>query len=848
MKKSIFKVLIATLLVLVLSVSAVAWFLEYEEIAPDVGGSVMTGYFYAGDGSIEHPYQLKSAKHVYNLAWLQYMGYLNQINPETNKIDQLYFELIGDIDMEGIVLPPIGTSQNPFVGHFDGNRYCISNLTISNYLSGENNELKIVQRPLGVTEIQDGSLSIVGFFGVVGAYDEDDEIADLIADDTGIEDITQKVNAVHDLFLENLTVRTETTKSLIGLVAGYANGSIMNVGVAGDSAIQLGTRTQPLNADEAGDVIYAASFYSLIGQYNATNIVWKDAPTGGTSDGEGGSGGEESSPGIGWGSTINIYEIRKRVTYITGAAGWTTVNGINYKYDVNGFGYHGQFSSTPTSWTVSYTNRGSIPALLSGTVMPLSIDQSIFETAEQSGTNNVPTLKYYAENVSTNKEAVLSTNSGYFVGGGSKYEEAYIKIISDYSLGYDDRSSNTSTSLNGWGVFKSFREKSEKQSDFPTNDGKNIVMHMLTIDPNGNTYVIQDEYNTTSTGANASGTHFSANASSYSFAAYNSATLDLKNYIKKDPTTGQDNGTGVRSLFLKGNSGAKLIHGIAFSKNIGTTLSTTRADVTLYDSKTSGTNTVKQNYELIEGAINFSLAFEGITTTVVGTYRREADFTAGVHHPTEQSLYTVFMVERDASYNITKTTVIETVHERLSPAKGEDRYVYNLGENYSDPGYKLVYNRSKMSTLTEGYALYYFEIPLNAGDYAIGMTTDSLSACLLYLDIGANGDKAPSDDGGGDEGGEEPGTAVAEHQIEGVTFVDSLAVAAKSTEGYSVVTFKVVMDNDAVGKSHGGLILVYNRTSKTNITVTETDTGDAFDVTDINDDKDLTVGIGPPSG
>ena len=132
MKKSILKALIAVLLVFVFSIPVVAWFLESENITPNVNGSAIAGYFYAGEGTKDSPYQLKSPKHVYNLAWLQYMGYLNEIDPKTNKINQVYFELIGDIDMDGIVLPPIGTTRCPFVGHFDGNSYCIRNLTVSN--------------------------------------------------------------------------------------------------------------------------------------------------------------------------------------------------------------------------------------------------------------------------------------------------------------------------------------------------------------------------------------------------------------------------------------------------------------------------------------------------------------------------------------------------------------------------------------------------------------------------------------------------------------------------------------------------------------------------------------------
>lgn len=822
MRKSIFKTLIATALVLVLSIPAVAWFLEAEDISPDVHGSAMTGYFYAGNGSIDHPYQLKSAKHVYNLAWLQYMGYLNEEDPNTGKINQLYFELIDDIDMDGIILPPIGTTENPFVGHFDGNSFCISNLTVSNYLSGENNELKIVQRPLSVTEIDGESVSIIGFFGVVGALD--DALAAKLADDSAIEDITQKVNSIHDLFLEDLTVRTETTESLIGLVAGYANGSIVNVGVAGESGIQLGTRTQPLQSDEVDDITYAVSFYSLIGQYNATNIVWKDKPTGGLVD------GDVDAPGAGWGSSINMFELRKRVTYISTAGGFTSTSINNYFVDA--YGYSGWFSSTQ-AYTVSYTSRANRAYFLDGTAMPLSIEQSIFSDENlimSTGSTKYPIgLNYYEDNKATNKEPVLLTNSGYVVGGGNSRDTSYINYQPEYPLGYSTAS--------GLGVYKSLSENYVTRGAFPANDS-NFVMHLLTVASDGTTYVIQDDYNTQN-GANKAGTYFSANATRYSFARYDSKTLNFAKYLKYDEAT--QTYSGVRNDFVSSNAGEALIHGIFFNNKINIDsleiYNTGNDTVTLL-------NATKSNYQMIKGAINFSLLEAGVATTVLGTFNTA---TTGNNN---QSMFTILKVERDAATNSTieNVYIIEKIYEVTSPAKGEERYVYQYSDgstsgNISDD-YRLVYNRSTMTSLTERNALYYFEIPLNAGDYAIGSTVDDTSsAFLVYLDIGANGDKTL-----GEEDDGSTGTETAYHQIEGVTFVDSLAVEAKSTDGYSVVTFKVAISESGYGKSHGGLSLAFNRSSKTDMTVTETDSGGVFSVDTIEDDDDLTVTVGPPSG
>ena len=815
MKKSIFRTLVAALLVLVLSVSAVAWFMESEQISPEVQGSAMTGYFHAGDGTIDHPYELENPKHVYNLAWLQYMGYLNEIDPDTGKIKQTYFKLNRDIDMDGIILPPIGTTEFPFVGHFDGQGNCIRNLTVSNYLFGENDSFKIVQRPLSVTEIDGEQVSIIGFFGVVGALDDD--LAALLADDSKVEEITDKVNAIHDLFLENLTVRTETSSSLIGLVAGYANGSIVNVGVAGNSDIQLGSTTQPLQPEEVADITYEVSFYSLIGQYNATNIVWKDKPTGGLVD------GDENAPGAGWGSSINMLEFRKRVAYITTASGLT---GTGQNYHVNGYDYHGFFSGS-SAYYVTYTSRANSASFLDGTIMPLSIDQEIFADGKESQSGGYPVmLEYYQNNKATNKEPVLLTNSGYLVGGGeqtSKTDDTpHVRFIPEWVLGY-----NEYTSIEG-GVYKSFATQYTHRGAFPENNS-NFVMHMLTVGTDGKTYVITDIYNN-----NKTGTYFTANSSRYNFASYDSDILDFKKYIDIDETTGVD--SGVRSSFVNKNSGESFLQGISFKNVIN-------ANVNNIEKITAGSVTllgeVKQNYEMIKGAINFSLKEAGITTSILGTYKNGLGYT---------SLFTILELKRGSDNKIADVKIINRVYERSNPQSGQKRYVYqysdgSFSEGSSAEGLIPKYDRESMTSLSEENALYYFEIPLNAGDYALGSTTaDSKTAFLLYLDIGANGDKAL-----GEEGDSSTGTETAYHQIEGVTFVDSLGVAAKSTSGYSVVTFKVAISEGGYGKSHGGLTVSFNRSSKTAMTVTETDSANAFGVTDVEDDDNLTVTVGPPS-
>ncbi len=843
--KKLIRIFAAAALFLVFStVTAFAWFYEVYRFEPEVSGSAITGYFAGGTGEPDDPYELSEPIHVYNLAWLQYMGYLNE-KGEGGKIKQLYFEIIepekeegevqdGKIDMSGIILPPIGTTAHPFVGHFNGNGYCISNLTVSNYLDGENDELKIVERPLSVTDISDAQVSIVGFFGVVG--DINGTLVGKLAEDGNEVDIKNKVNSVHDLFLENLTIRTETAESLVGLVAGYANGSIVNVGVAGESELQLGSQFEDgvtvknLSDEEIFDMQYVASAFSLIGKYNADNIVWEDIPIP-----DDGLVDDDDQDGLGWGGSINMINIKKRIMYIVGAAG---LNELTWnRYEVNALGYHALFTNDQ-AYQLDYAYRNNRAIFLTGTVMPLSIDPSIYDEETVTANTGFDTKPTYQQLIAqgANKEPALSTNSGYLVGGGTEYNDEWIKYLPEYPLGYGDV-------WNGYGVYKSFKDTHQPRQPFPAYDST-FVMHMLTVGTDGKTYVIRDEENARQV-ALGYNTYFSKNASNYSFADYNSSTLNLKRYIMIDSETGVD--SGVKTKFINGHIGETLIQGIAFNSKINISnnlanLKTMTTDVTLLGEKS--------NYEMIEGAINFSLKEEGITTTVLGTYRTDKDdvtYDASTGK-TSQGLYTIFEVKRNANNEITDVVMIETIHERLSPGSGEDRYVYNLPDNQVTNQYKLVYDREKMSTLTEGWALYYFEIPLNAGDYAMGATVDDdYGACLLYLDIGANGDKTTGDDG---EGGDTAPESM--HTIAGVTFVPGYSYTDKVIENlgedetlsdrYTVITFELKLTDTS--NDHSGLSVKYERT-QTQMNWTETDTSGAFTVTPLKD-KDDPTNLSPP--
>ena len=216
--------------------STIAWltqssFLNFGEL----NGASEGAYFAYGKGTTGEPYGIRSARHLYNLAWLNMRGYFEGKDRDGDgKNDTFYFEidpnLSGDVlsglnDLhEPMVIPPIGTIEHPFYGSFNGNGKIISDFVISAEKTDYN------QKPYNVDEFFI-TPEIVGLFGVVGEIDEESEYT-----------YNTSANQIYNLGLTNLEIRTAAQHSLVGIVAGYVNGSITNVAVNA-SSIDVDTAT-----------------------------------------------------------------------------------------------------------------------------------------------------------------------------------------------------------------------------------------------------------------------------------------------------------------------------------------------------------------------------------------------------------------------------------------------------------------------------------------------------------------------------------------------------------------------------------------------------------------------------
>lgn len=265
-KKKIFTTLSITLISMLFLAAAIisatqAWFTLVADYIPTWKSSSEGAYFAYGngkaraEGSENEPYGITRPIHLYNLAWLQYLGYfdINDVDDEYS-LDNVRFELAADIDMTGWTLPPIGTKTHPFIGNFNGNGYKITNLTVSNDLNDYN------RIPFGITRNDfPNNVNIVGLFGVVGKYESN-----------AIASYNTQANEITNTGISGLTVASKSTTTLAGLAAGYLNGNLEGVAV-NNSNIDLSSSGGSAISGLTNNV----SDYSLIGYAASDDYLGK---------------------------------------------------------------------------------------------------------------------------------------------------------------------------------------------------------------------------------------------------------------------------------------------------------------------------------------------------------------------------------------------------------------------------------------------------------------------------------------------------------------------------------------------------------------------------------------------
>ena len=522
LRKNLISFLVVALsVVMFFSVAAFCWFAKSDGFSTNFKSSTATAYFAGGDGSSEKPYQIKDPVHLYNLAWLQYLGYFNLRVGFNNGRAQSYFKLTADIDMSGYTLPPIGTEKYPFIGNFNGDGYAVTNLTVSNGFKDFNGKIYPVNAVFDKKE-NDGILyyfsaetpatsaaSFLGMFGVTGNYNNA-----VTADYTDIfHPVTDKLAegavpaknefymsemSVEGFYLDYVKVKSYANTALVGFVAGYVAGDVKNAGV-------YQSRIEFENAATAktGDSISA---YGLVGNYDSNSVAWEDDP-----DSTGGDGG--------WGGSIDMRTLNRRLNYMYSSGTLSESNVyrehsvgtvVNNGYEFSMSGRYTANSFYDDSYKQEFYWLGEYDSTMyiyENTVVPLSVNTDAMKitSIDPNDTNNFDeeittnSLKNYYGGTTT---VSLHTNSKYKVNT----QEVVAKNNTGYLVGYGATSSTTNSKIRAGvrllasgsygGVYKSFGET----GTFNNADGSNITYDsskfaLFTI-KNGTTYWIKDKNNT----------------------------------------------------------------------------------------------------------------------------------------------------------------------------------------------------------------------------------------------------------------------------------------------------------------------------------------------------------------
>ncbi len=456
-----------------------AWFAKAKTTAEadSISGSSTSAYF-KGKGTEENPYLIESARQLYYFNWLQDLGYFNE--DKGGSVDQIYFSLKNDLDMNGYVLPPAGTTTNPFVGNFKGNGHVIKNLHISNSIS------ELTEKPSNAKDANNDGLlddaEIVGFFGIVGKW-------------SGKENIDTSINSVSGLYFDKLKITSQAKSTLAGLLAGYVNGSMSDCAVRSGN-IAYASDAKPLQNSVFGTDNDKLSKYSLIGDYNSENFEWNGKPS---------DGGDK------WGASVDIFNLSKRISLMTKSL--TKDKTYHFKSD----NYNLNMSvSNYTSENYDYAGTSANSAMLeSGTYLPLSIDE------EKMGD-----LDSFYDN--SKSEIVASHNAAYAVGGGPKSGSTNAVVRVRNQKANKDSSQGPSKSFS---TFKNTRGLGSTGGTFSEDNFS--FLYYDTV--NKAQYRLRDDYNKSTAFSDTSATdkdvkdfnfHNYANVKANTLSMFNSSTSD----------------------------------------------------------------------------------------------------------------------------------------------------------------------------------------------------------------------------------------------------------------------------------------------------------------------------------
>lgn len=136
-----------------------------------------------------------------------------------------------------------------------------------------------------------------------------------------------------------------------------------------------------------------------------------------------------------------------------------------------------------------------------------------------------------------------------------------------------------------------------------------------------------------------------------------------------------------------------------------------------------------ENRPMPRNCIDFSLASKGTTAFFAGTF----------HEGTTDAFFSLHQINRSGSSIVSIEEILQIYRHKTISSKP---YIYktSVSNPSIDSNYELVFDTSWLTNPTSvtSHKIYYFEIPLNAGEYAMAGVPNKKGAYLMYFDIGAS--------------------------------------------------------------------------------------------------------------
>lgn len=849
--------------------ASVAWFAAETINNMDFDGKTKSAYYAKGDGTAGNPYVITKIRHLNNLAWLNYLGEYDTPG--------VHFRLDNDIVCGTAENPfrmlPIGTEEHPFLGVFDGGGHTISNILITN-------KNDFTNKPSTINDYTSSKASIIGFFGVVGDLDED-------------VTYSSSTNTITNLKLDNITVHSETENTLIGLAAGFVNADISDITV-GKSMVDV-KGCKPIKS-----ITNNLSDYSLVGYSSSSSTVsdfTKKISENYYKKIEGGSiGGFDSSVDFKNDFITWFYNLHKNKGYDKGTKNsdigylvsseqsssytrqYNALSGGNYEL-YHSLPLRSQLSNPNAAFTItlnamnpymnysfSFSNKTNAQGKKKGTYTEFlassTYSQDFTWTVSGSGTN-----KRYAVTFAT-KPTHFSVSTFDLLSKNSA-ETSYKPL----KTGSADQSSNQ--------VFTPLPNFTWTYCDahvYQLTDGNYLPLlyndNHTAANPDTNTgYITGVKFTNTSFAsspriASYGVNHLSGSITNNSITKvktyYDGAwvdigeTKDASGKVTAITQTKLDRYINARNKVAGSIENQDSICGIHF--DITTTAGNTYSDGVKKGAVSGASdaamdvnallksnNGSSQHLYMPKGTIDFQLEMPGYIAFFAGMYNASVSYL---------NFFSLHHMDRSTGNPYTLKE-IKKIYEAEDHTSQNPSYFYE----YADGTYSKVRTQAEQGktaifdasvTLwpvrSKDNTLYYFQIPVNAGEYVMGAANDPNTtntyqgAYMMYLDLGANGNNM------GD-------TTMNAHYVETITSSDSFPAGidfnitslSEEVGGNTICIAITYSDLEAMSLTVTGSV-TFNPTSVVAVNSTIEGCGCRYDAGNILDDSSSTETIGDLSG